>query len=164
MKSDLGLLEREYNLSVRQFSSNPAYANDSAGQRRLNEQQAAIDAKKSEIQQSEQKVAELEAELKEINQRLGPPAEQPLTPGEQQAKWGERISTLEADLARVEAELQSLRSQVPTSPAPSSDGGSNYTRDRIAQLEREREEIRRKLSDVRDEARRAGTPPAWVRP
>lgn len=164
LKSDLGLLERDYDLARQQFYSNPDYANDSAGQRRINEQQSQIDAKKTDIATSEAKVKELEQKLEEVNQRLGPKPQTPLTPEQQQSQWGERLRPLQAELAQVESQIQSLRSQISSTPGISPGAGNDYTRDRITALEAKRDDLRRRIAEIQDEARRTGAPSSWTRP
>lgn len=158
LKADLGLLERDFDLARQQFYSNPAYANDSAGQRRLDEQQRQIDAKKLEIADAETKLAAAQAELQAVNERLGPPPAQPLSADQ----WAARLRPLQQELAQVEAEIQRMRAQLPNSPAPAE--GNDFTRNQIRNLEARRAELQRKISDIQDEARRSGAPPGWVRP
>jgi len=164
LKRDLDLLQRDFDLAREQFYGSASYANDAAGQRRINDMQAQVDGKKTEIATSEAKVAELEQALAQVNERLGPKPETPLTPDEQRAKWADQLRPLQDELARVEQDLNSLRAQLPRSPAISPGAGNDPTRDRIAALEARRTELRQKISDIQDEARRAGTPPAWTRP
>lgn len=162
LKRDLELLQRDYDLARQQFYSNPAYANDAAGQRRLNDLLAQVDAKKNEITASEANLQEAEAKLKEVEERLGPKQHAPLTPEEQRAQWAERLRPLQQELAQVEAEIQRMRAQLPNSPAPAE--GNDFTRDQIRSLEARRAELQRKISDLQDEARRSGAPAGWTRP
>lgn len=160
LQGDLSLLERDYNLAREQFYSNPDYANDAAGQSRLNAQQGQIDAKKTEIAASEARVKELEQELAAVNQRLGPRAQAPTSP----SQWGERLRPLQAELAQVESQIQSLRGQISSTPGISPGAGNDYTRNQIATLEAKRDDLRRRIGEIQDEARRTGAPPAWTRP
>jgi chromosome segregation ATPase len=162
LKRDLELLERDADLARQQFYSNPAYANDSAGQRRINDQLAQVASKKSELAASEASLKEAEARLKEVEERLGPRQQEPLTPEEQRGQWAERLRPLQQELAQVEAEIQRMRAQLPNSPAPAE--GNDFTRNQIRNLEARRAELQRKISDIQDEARRAGVPAGWTRP
>lgn len=159
LKGDLTLLERDFDLARQQFYSNPAYANDSAGQRRLDDQQQQMDARKLELAEAEAKLAVAQADLKAVNDRLGPPPQGPATAGQ----WAERLRPLQQELAQVDAEIQRMRAQLPNSPAPSAEG-NDFTREQIRNLEARRAELQRKISDIQDEARRSGAPAAWTRP
>jgi hypothetical protein len=159
LKGDLTLLERDFDLARQQFYSNPAYANDSAGQRRLDDQQRQIDTRKLELAEAEAKLAVAQADLKAVNDRLGPPPQGPATAGQ----WAERLGPLQQELAQVEAEIQRMRAQLPNSPAPSAEG-NDFTREQIRNLEAKRAELQRKISEIQDEARRSGAPAGWTRP
>lgn len=163
LKRDLELLQRDYDLARQQFYSNPAYANDSAGQRRLNDQLAQVDAKKNEIAASETSLKESEAKLKEVEERLGPKQQAPLTPEEQRGQWAERLRPLREELAQVEAEIARMRAQLPNSPAASAEG-NDFTRNQIRNLDTKRAELQSKISNIQDEARRSGAPAGWTRP
>jgi predicted nucleic acid-binding Zn-ribbon protein len=158
LKTDLALLERDFDLARQQFYSNPAYANDSAGQRRLDQQQRQIDAKKLEIADAEAKLATAQADLKAIHDRLGPRPAEPLSADQ----WAARLRPLQQELTQVEAEIQRMRAQLPNSPAPAE--GNDFTRNQIRNLEARRAELQRKISDIQDEARRIGAPAGWTRP
>ncbi len=165
LKRDLELLQRDYDLARQQFYSNPAYVNDSAGQRRVNGQQAQVDAKKNDIAASEATLKELDAKLKDVEQRLGPKQQAPLTADEQQGQWGDRLRPLQEELAQVEAEIARVRSETAAAGAnPAAIPAGSMTASRLQQLEAKRDELRRKVSDVQDEARRTGAPAGWTRP
>jgi len=159
LKADLALLERDFDLARQQFYSNPAYANDSAGQRRLDEQQRQIDGKKLEVADAEAKLAIAQAALKAVNDRLGPRPAEPLSADQ----WAARLRPLQQELAQVDAEIARMRAQLPNSPAASAEG-NDFTRNQIRNLEAQRAEIQRKISDIQDEARRSGAPAGWTRP
>jgi len=163
LKRDIDLLQRDYDLARQQFFGNPGYANDDAGQRRLNDQQAQIDGKKNDIAASEASLKELEAKLKEVEERLGPRQQAPLTQDEQRGQWADRLQPLQQELAQVEAEIERMRAQVPSSPTPSAEG-NDFTRNQIRNLEAKRDELRRQISDLQDAARRSGAPAGWTRP
>lgn len=159
LKGDLTLLERDFDLARQQFYSNPAYANDSAGQARLDDQQRQMDARKLELAEAEAKLAVAQADLKAVNDRLGPPPAEAPSAGQ----WAERLRPLQQELAQVDAEIQRMRAQLPNSPAPSAEG-NDFTREQIRNLEVKRADLQRKISDIQDEARRSGAPAGWTRP
>ena len=164
LKSDLSLLQRDYDLQRQQFYSNPGQASDTAGQRRLSEQEAQVEAKKLQVTESEQRLASLELALKQVNQQLGPKPQPQLTPEQQQSQWSQKLQPLQAELAQVEAEIARMQQQFQTSPSASAGSGNDFTRNQIRNLETKRDDLRRKITDIQDEARRSGAPAGWVRP
>lgn len=164
LQNDLTLLQRDYDLSRQQFYSNPGYADDEAGQQRLNAQQAQMDAKTAEIAATEARVTALEQELAAINERLGPrPAVTP-TPAELQAQWAARIEPLRRELQAVEAEIARVRAQIPSTAVPSGAAGSDFTQDQLNRLEGRRADLQRQIVAIQEDARRAGVPAGWTRP
>ncbi|MGH9793388.1 MAG: hypothetical protein ACRD5G_01325 [Candidatus Acidiferrales bacterium] len=164
LKNDLSLLQRDYDLSRQQFYSNPGYADDQAGQQRLNAQQAQIDAKTAEIAATEARVTALEQELAAVNERLGPRPVTPPTPAELQAQWAARIEPLQRELQAVEAEIARVRAQIPSTAAPSSAAGNDFTQDQLNRLEGRRADLQRQIVAIQEDARRAGVPAGWTRP
>ncbi len=164
LKNDLTLLQRDYDLSRQQFYSNPGYADDQAGQQRLNAQQAQIDAKSAEIAATEARVTALEQELAAINERLGPRPVTPPTPAELQAQWAARVEPLQRELQAVEAEIARVRAQIPNTAVPSSAAGNDFTQDQLNRLEGRRADLQRQIVAIQEDARRAGVPAGWTRP
>lgn len=164
LKNDLTLLQRDYDLSRQQFYSNPGYADDEAGQQRLNAQQAQIDAKAAEIAATEARVTALEQELAAVNERLGPRQVTPPTPAELQAQWGARVEPLQRELQAVEAEIARVRAQIPNTAVPSAAAGSDFTQDQLNRLEGRRADLQRQIVAIQEDARRAGVPAGWTRP
>ncbi len=159
LKSDLALMERETKLNKATFYGKPDYASDSAGAANLAAQDAAIAGKKTEITESETKIAELTEKARAINDRLGPKAEEPKTPEQQRDAWAGKIQPLRDELAKVEAELARMQQERTALGNSGSNPPGAFTADKIAQLERRRGELQRQISDIEDDARRAGTLP-----
>jgi hypothetical protein len=152
LKKELELMDRETKLNKSSFYGRPDYANDRAGAAALAAQDAALEAKKGEIQLTEAKIVELEDKAKSLNDRLGPKPEEPKTPEQQRSAWEEKLRPLRSELASIETEIAQMRAQTGGTP-------TSYAADRISQLERRRAELQRQIADIEDDARRAGTLP-----
>jgi len=159
LKKELELLERETKLNKATFYGRPDYAGDKAGAESLAAQDAAITAKKTEVTETETKIAALEEKAKAVNDRLGPKAEEPKTPEEQRSGWSEKMRPLREEIARIEAELASINQERAALGNSGSNPPGAFTADRIAQLQRRRTELQGQISDLEDQARRAGTLP-----
>jgi len=102
-------------------------------------------------------------------EETAPPAEQvpKAPPREKDTKyWQERIQKVREELARVEEQMRSLQSNLGRTGAGVNLLGTNpgvQPADTLRQLERRREELRRQITQIEDEARRAGMPPGVVR-
>ncbi len=172
-KKELDLLQRDADLKRRQVFSSPDPKSDDTGRGDLTTLNADVDAKKAELQQAEQKLAEAKSKLDALNAELGPKPPKQLSEGEQRTEWANRIRPLREELARVEAEITRLQSE-QTSTANVSNaqpppllsgvvGSSQNTGARLADLQKQRDDLRRKIAEIEDEARRAGISSEWVR-
>lgn len=165
-KTQLNIAQRDVALFRQQFFSDPDYASNTAGQAQLNQLQAAVTARQTEVQQGEQQVAGLEAQLKELEARIGPAPVQPQTPEQQQADWSQRARALRDELATVEAEIQRVRADAAARGlilTGRTTGAGSPTADLLAGLETRRADLQQKIAALEDEARRAGVPLSWVR-
>jgi hypothetical protein len=68
LETQLDVLSRQYALDAQQFYSRPDFANDKAGEAKLQSEEADIDAKKQEV-------AEAQKEVDEAQSKAGPPPE-----------------------------------------------------------------------------------------
>lgn len=162
LKKQLDLLQRETKLNKDSFYAKPDYANDRAGATALAVQEAAIEAKRAEIQASEAKVAELDTKVRGQNERLGPRPEEPRTPEQTRDQWAARLRPLQDELVRVNNELARINQDRTALGNSGSNPAGSFTGDRIAQLERRRAELQRQIDEIESDARRAGTLP--IRP
>lgn len=158
LKGEMELMERETKLNKSAFYGRPDFINDKAGAANLAAQDAALDAKKIEIKEAEAKIATLEEKAKAINERLGPKPEEPKTPEQQRDAWSEKIRPLRDELSKIEAELAAMNRERAAQGSTTNPPGA-FTADRVAQLERRRAELQRQISDIEDDARRAGALP-----
>jgi len=159
LKGDLDLLEREAKLNKASFYGKPDSAGDRAGAANIAAQDAALAAKKTEITETEAKIKELEDKSKTVNDRLGPRAEEPKTQEQQRDSWAEKTRPLRDELAKIDAELAAIQQERTAQGGSSREPLVGFTGDRIAQLQRRRGELQRQISDIEDDARRAGTLP-----
>lgn len=158
LKSALELLDRETKLNKASFYGKPDSAGDRAGAANIAAQDSAIAAKKIEITEAEVKIKELEEKSKTVNDRLGPRPEEPKTPEQQRASWAEKTRPLREELSKIDAELAAIQQERVAQGSTTNPPGA-FTADRMAQLQRRRGELQRQISDIEDDARRAGTLP-----
>lgn len=161
-KKDLELLSRDHDLERQQFFSNPGYSTDSAGRARFDALGNQVNAKRQEVQETEQELGALEEKLKGINEKLGPPKETS-NPSQDAAYWRAKLQPLREELTRVESQIAQMQAAKTGTVPPSLAEWSGFSGNTAAQLERRRSELQRQISEIEDEARRAGVLPAWVR-
>jgi len=80
--------------------------------------------------------------------------------------WQERIQKVRQELARVEEQIRSLQSNLGRTSAGINLMGTNLgvqPADTLRQLERRRQELLQQITQIEDEARRAGMPPGVLR-
>ncbi len=172
-KKELELLQRDANLKRSQVYSSPDPKSDPAGRSDLDSLNAQAEAKKTELQQAEEKLADAKAKLEQLNAELGPKPPRQLSDAEQRNEWAGRLRPLRDELARVETEISRLQSeQVSTANISNAQppplltgvvGASQNTGARLADLQKRRDDLRRQIAEIEDEARRAGVPSEWVR-
>ena len=74
LRTDLDLLQREYNLEQQTYYSRPDFASDKDGKAKLDALAQQVEAKQQEVQQAEQQVSELEQKSRPEQKTEGPPS------------------------------------------------------------------------------------------
>ncbi len=173
LKNDLTLLKRDFGLKQQQVYSSADAGAQAAGKPALDQLNSLMQAKQTAVADAEKKLEEAKKKLEEINQQLGPKKTTAVTDPSQQPVWAGKIKALRDELAGVEAEITKVRSeQVGTAnnsnaqPPPLLTGivsADQTSVGRLGDLEKKRNDVRKKISDLQEEARRAGVPPDWIR-
>ena len=115
--------------------------------------------------QLQQQQAALEDKLKTLQAAAGPKAAGPATPDQDRAAWAGKLRPLREELARVEAEINRIRSEAAAQGQSlySTTTGGSMTSGMLEQLESRRRELQAQITQLEDDARHAGVPPAWLR-
>lgn len=90
------------------------------------------------------------------------------TPKEQTEEyWQKQLQPLREELAKIDDQIQNFQSNQgqANNNAISITAGSSgvQVQDALQRLQQRRQGIQQKISDIQDDARRAGVPPAWAR-
>lgn len=80
--------------------------------------------------------------------------EEQIPPEQTREYWQQRLRPVFSEMSRIESELRRLR--------PHAAGSANIQR-QVEELERRLRELERQAVRIRDEARRQGVPPGWLR-
>ncbi|MGH9863858.1 MAG: hypothetical protein ACRD4H_00425 [Candidatus Acidiferrales bacterium] len=77
LKTDLDILQREYNLDAAQLYSTPDYSKNQQGQAKVDVEKAAIAGKQQAVDAAQKKVDDLDKQLKSLGEKPKPPPTAP---------------------------------------------------------------------------------------